>query len=183
MKKEGNIDRMPNFAFRAMSAVFALLDRFFPRVDRRLAGFDIREGMTVVDYGCGPGRYAIRFARRVGESGKVYAVDVQELALQVVERRARAENLGNITPVLADGYRTSIPDHAADRVFALDMFFMVKDPVALLAEIHRITRRDGVLILDDGHQSRQATINKVSRSGKWTIQDQSRYHLRLTPKW
>jgi len=40
------------------------------------------KGMTVVDYGCGPGRYSIKFAEIVGNQGLVYAVDIHELAIE-----------------------------------------------------------------------------------------------------
>jgi ubiquinone/menaquinone biosynthesis C-methylase UbiE len=178
----GDADRMPDFAFRMMSAVFTLIDLISPSVDQRVAGFGIREGMIVVDYGCGPGRYTIRFSRLVGKTGKVYAVDVHELAIETVKRKMKSLGLTNIIPVLAKGYATGIPDHTADMVFALDMFFGVKDPIALLEEIHRILQKDGVLILDDGHQSRQTTLDKVSRSGLWQIQKESQDYLRLRPK-
>ncbi len=82
-----NTDRMPDMALRMMSATFTLKDKLFPSVDKRVATFGIREGMTVVDYGCGPGRYSTRFAKLVGEKGKVYAVDVQPLALETVKRK------------------------------------------------------------------------------------------------
>ncbi len=68
---------MPDMAFRMMSATMALKDTLFPSADKRVATFGIREGMTVVDYGCGPGRYTTRFAKLVGEKGKVYAVGVK----------------------------------------------------------------------------------------------------------
>lgn len=177
----GDVDRMPDLAFRMMSATFTLKDLMFPGVDKRVDGFGIRPGMTVVDYGCGPGRYTTRFSKLVGENGKVFAVDVQDLAIETVKRKMRSQGLDNIIPIVATGYETGIPDNTADMVFALDMFFGVKDPVALLAEIHRIVRRDGILILDDGHQSRQTTTNKIEQSGKWAIKAESRDHLRLIP--
>jgi len=65
-----DIDRMPDFAFRMMSVTIALKGWLFLGVDKRVAGFGIQEGMTVVDYGCGPGRYTTRFAKLVGERGK-----------------------------------------------------------------------------------------------------------------
>jgi hypothetical protein len=40
-------DKMPDFAFRMMSATFALKDWLFPGVDERVAGFGIQEGMTL----------------------------------------------------------------------------------------------------------------------------------------
>jgi ubiquinone/menaquinone biosynthesis C-methylase UbiE len=42
--------------------------------------------MTVVDYGCGPGRYTIRFARLVGANGRVFEVDLRPLAMRMVEQ-------------------------------------------------------------------------------------------------
>ncbi len=179
---KGDQDRMPDLGFRMMSATMTLKDLLFPGVDQRVAGFGIRAGMTVVDYGCGPGRYTTRFSKWVGEKGKVYAVDVQDLAIETVKRKIYSQGLKNIIPVLATGYETGIPDHVADMVFALDMFFGVKDPVTLLAEIHRIVRGGGVLILDDGHQTRQTTIKKINQSGKWVVEKESRDRLRLLPK-
>ncbi len=175
-------DRMPDFAFRMMSATMALKDAIFPSIDKRVASFGIREGMTVVDYGCGPGRYTVRFAKLVGRLGRVYAVDVQELALESVKEKMAAQGLKNIQPILAKGYATDIPTHCADMAFALDMFFGVSDPAALLAELQRIVRPEGVLVLDDGHQSRQRTLEKLNRSGKWEIVEESRDHLRCIPK-
>lgn len=174
-------DRMSDLAFQLMSASFAVLDFFFPRVERRVARFEITQGMTVVDYGCGPGRYTIRFAKLVGDGGKVYAVDIQELALEKVRRRAQSEGLDNIVPVLADGYRTEIPKDAADMVFALDMFFGVADPSALLIELHRIVKPDGILVISDEHQSRKKALAKIERSGKWQVVEQNDDHIRCAP--
>jgi ubiquinone/menaquinone biosynthesis C-methylase UbiE len=84
-------DRMSDFAFKMMSVIMSLKDWLFPGLDQRIAGFGIREGMTVVDYGCGPGRYTTRSARLVGERGKVYAVDVQELALETVKQKIKTQ--------------------------------------------------------------------------------------------
>jgi len=179
---KGNQDRMPNFAFRIMSAILAL-EELFPRsIDKRVAGFGIQKGQTVVDYGCGPGRYTTRFAKWIGEQGIVYAVDVQELAIESVKRKMKSQGLKNIIPIVARGYETGIPEHSADIVLALDMFFLVKDPTALLAEIHRVLRPDGLLILDDGHKSRKSTLEKITQAGNWTIKEASKDHLRCIPK-
>jgi len=56
------------------------MDFIYPYVKKRSKTFGISEGMTVIDYGCGPGRYTTEFAKIVGEKGKVYAVDIHEMA-------------------------------------------------------------------------------------------------------
>ncbi len=176
-----NPDRMPDFAFRGMVWLMNIEDFFWRRIDARAATFGIQPGMTVVDYGCGPGRYTTRFARLVGEGGRVYAVDIHELALREVQKRAGRLGLRNVTPVLAHGYDSTLLEGVADVVCCLDMFFGVRDPSALLAELRRITRPAGVLVIDDGHQSRSTTLAKIRASGHWAIVRESRDHLVCRP--
>jgi ubiquinone/menaquinone biosynthesis C-methylase UbiE len=70
------------------------LRRFIFRPDRlveRLTG----PGDTVLDIGCGPGLFTRAIARRVGDSGKVIAVDIQEEMLRLLEENARREGLSS----------------------------------------------------------------------------------------
>jgi len=174
-------ERMSNLGFRLMSLTFDLVDLVRPYIDRRVTTFGIREGMTVVDYGCGPGRYTTRLAKLVGDRGKVYAVDIHELANEAVKDKAAKLDLHNIQPVLAQGYECGLPDHVADVVCALDMFFGIKQPTEFLAELKQITRPDGVLVIDDGHQPRQMTKDKILASGLWVIREETPDHLTCRP--
>lgn len=177
-----NQDRMSNFAFQLMSFIISLQELFPKGIDNRIQEFGIQKGQTIVDYGCGPGRYTLRFAKQVGEEGKVYAVDVQELAIEYVKRKMNSQKIYNIIPIIADGYETGIPSHIADIVLALDMFFLMKEPSALLSEIHRIVKPDGYLILDDGHRSRNSTLGKINQCGIWILEGASHDYLRCIPK-
>jgi ubiquinone/menaquinone biosynthesis C-methylase UbiE len=174
----GRMERMSDFSFRMMAATMKLLDWVWPRVDRRVQKFEIQPGMAVVDYGCGPGRYTRRFSRLVGPAGKVYAVDIQPLALDMVKRDMARYGMHNVVPVLAEGYNSGLPDECADMVFALDMFFGVSQPTTFLKELKRIARKDGLLVIDDGHQSREKTLAKIQAAGEWTIVEQSPDHLK-----
>jgi len=96
-------ERMSNRSFQMMTLFMRVIDFFIPYIKKRVRGFGIQEGMTVVDYGCGPGRYATRLAELVGEKGKVYAADIHELAIEAVKKKMEKHNLRNIEPVLVDG--------------------------------------------------------------------------------
>ncbi len=172
---------MPNIGFRLMSLIMDFQDFLYPRIGKRVKIFAIAEGMTVVDYGCGPGRYTIRFSKLVGDKGKVYAVDIHELAIKAVKKKMEKYHLRNVEPVLARGYHSGISDHIADRVAAIDMFFSVPDPLTFLEEIHRITKKDGLLIIDDGHQSRKTTKERIISSGCWDIIEETPDHLKCGP--
>jgi len=175
-------ERMSDLSFRGMTFIFKVVDLIFPYVGRRINKFGIGEGMTVVDYGCGPGRYATRQARLVGETGNVYAVDIHELATAAVSKKIDKQKLKNIEPILAEGYNSTLPDHVADVVCAIDMFFMIKEPTDFLAELRRITKDDGKLIVDNGPRRRRVTKQKILDSGLWEIMEETSDHLECKPR-
>jgi len=175
------VDRMSDLGFRLMIAAFWLLDTFFPYVDRRVRGFGLAPGMTVVDYGCGPGRYTVFYSRLAGPRGRVYAVDIHAMAIDLVNRKKERFGLENVEAVLADGYHSGLPAGTAHLVTAIDIFFGIHDQKAFLAELKRIARPDGILVIDDGHQSRRATRQQIEAAGSWKIVEETRDHLKCRP--
>ena len=175
-------ERMSNVSFRMMVLFFDIIDFVYPHVARRAERFGIGAGMTVVDYGCGPGRYTLNFAKLVGEEGKVYALDIHELAIETVKKRMAKRNLRNVQPILIEGYSSTLPDGTADVVCAIDMFFIIKSPAEFLAELKRITKRNGILVIDDGHQPRSSTRQKILDSGLWDIFEETPDHLKCKPR-
>ncbi|MCK4241915.1 MAG: methyltransferase domain-containing protein, partial [Dehalococcoidia bacterium] len=61
-----------------MSLTYKFRDLRLPRMDI-LKEVGIEPGFHVLDYGCGPGSYTIPLAELVGESGKIYALDIHPL--------------------------------------------------------------------------------------------------------
>jgi len=173
---------MSNSSFRMMILLFDIIDFFYPHVAKRARRFGIAEGMTVVDYGCGPGRYTVNLAALVGERGKVYAIDIHDLAVETVKKRIAKRNLKNVQPILIEGYNSTLPNETADVVCAIDMFFMIKSPSEFLAEIKRIVKKNGILAIDDGHQPRVATKQKILDSGLWDIFEETPDHLKCRPR-
>ena len=178
------IDRMPDFAFKGMAFLFVFWD-FFREItsqfSRRLARFGIESGHTVIDYGCGPGGYLKAASNLLGQDGKVYAVDIHPLAIQAVRKKTAKYGLRNVAPILTNEYRCSLGDRTADVIYALDMFHMVKNPDDFLSECHRLLKKEGHLIIDDGHQSRKETKRKIAGSELWKIVEEARGHLSCTP--
>src|SRR5574341_1684812 len=60
----------------------------------------IKEGSTVADIGAGSGWFTVRAARRVGNAGSVYAVDINRDYLDYIEKRTKRESLANIRIIL-----------------------------------------------------------------------------------
>ena len=172
---------MSNLSFRLMCLIFNIVDAFYKYIPKRIENFGIAPGMTIVDYGCGPGRYTFPFAEKVGSTGKIYATDIHELAVKAVQKRAARNGIHQVEALLAEGYNTSIPSKCADMVCALDMFFIVSDTNNFLGELHRICKPGGTLILDDGHQSRSKTLKAIQDSSFWEITEQTADHIKCKP--
>ena len=174
------IDRMPDWAFRTMALSFRIRDRFVRR-DKILDAFGIRPGMNVVDYGCGPGSYIGKASELAGADGRVYAVDIHELAVEAVRKLVAKKKLPNVTALLVSNGRCPLADNSADLIYALDMFHMVADPSAFLKELRRISKTDGVLFIDSGHQGRDQAGTKIDASGAWAIVEEHPRYFKCRP--
>jgi len=179
--------KLSNTEFMLMRGFMRFVDHVHPHVPQRAASFGIIPGMTVVDYGCGPGRYTVEFCRLVGSEGRVIAVDLLEIALQQTEERLKAQGLdgsgdfGSVELRLAQGYKSGIPSEVADMVCAIDMFHHVS-PLPFLQEAYRITKPDGVLLISGGHQTRNIIKKHVAASGLWEIVEDTRHFLKYRKK-
>jgi ubiquinone/menaquinone biosynthesis C-methylase UbiE len=171
---------MPDAAFRLMALMFRIRGLFI-RKDRVLDAFDIRPGQHIADYGCGPGSCIRKASELVGAEGRVYAVDIHELAVQAVEKLIRKKNLRNVTAMLAADGACPLEARSLDLIYALDMFHMVPDPETFLKELHRACKPGGVLFLDNGHQSREEARKKILASGVWEIVEENRRCMKCRP--
>ena len=148
MAKEGK--RESDIAFRLMALTYMLRD-LFQNPRRSLEKARVGRGMSVVDYGCGPGSFTIPAAQLVGPEGKVFAVDIHPLAVKSVEEKARRKGLENVRTILVQEYDTGIQDSSIDRVLLIDTIHSIDDPNAPFREIHRMLKPDGLLSMEKGH--------------------------------
>jgi ubiquinone/menaquinone biosynthesis C-methylase UbiE len=174
------IEKMPDFTFRMMK-LFFIFYYFFKPARKKLRKFGIKQGSTIIDYGCGTGACIKDASLMVGEKGTVYAVDIHEMAMSSVEKLIKKHNLTNVITVITDGKKSEIPDGTADLIYALDMFHMVKDTTVFLKELCRMTKQEGTLIIEDGHQARSAAKEKILKSGSWKIIEEAKEFLKCSP--
>ena len=80
---------------------------------QKVLGNFVKEGMTVMDLGCGMGHFSIGMAGLVGGTGRVIAVDLQQKMLDVMERRAQRAGLADrILPHLCQADDIGIEEQA-----------------------------------------------------------------------
>jgi ubiquinone/menaquinone biosynthesis C-methylase UbiE len=168
---------MPNLGFRGMSAMFAIRDRL-RKPEKVLRKTGIKEGQVVLDFGCGPGSYAIAAAGLVGGQGRVYALDIHPLAVRSVEDRSRKKGLANVSTILS-ARDTGLPGESVDLVLAFDMIHMVKDKEALLRELHRVLKPAGVLSILTEHGKPERILEVAVSGGLFSLRDRQGRLLNL----
>jgi ubiquinone/menaquinone biosynthesis C-methylase UbiE len=135
-----------------------------------LRGIGVRDGLTVLDFGCGRGNYAIPCARIVGRSGRVYALDKNRAALDEVMRRARREGLDNITRMETSGaVHIATTDAAVDVVLLYDIFwyFTLEDPrlSELLSEVDRVAKPGALVSVYPKHINAELLRATIEAAG------------------
>jgi ubiquinone/menaquinone biosynthesis C-methylase UbiE len=107
----------------------------------------IKEKMTVGEVGAGGGRVAVRVAKKVGQSGKVYANDITESALQYMRDRIKRENITNL--VVIEGTLTDprFPEEELDIVYLTNTYRHLDKPVEVLKNIKPSLKTGGRLAI------------------------------------
>jgi len=110
------------------------------QVNRVMDILDIRPGKNVADIGAGSGWFTVRAARRVTETGNVYAVDINPDAIHYIENRAEKEQLHNVKTVLSKADDAQLPANSVDAVLLLKTYHEVEKPVVLLRDLRAALR-------------------------------------------
>ena len=109
----------------------------------------VKEGMTVMDIGCGLGCFSIGLAKMVGKKGKVYSVDMQRGMLDRLMKRAKKVGVADIIKThQCESHKIGL-DAWLDFALAFWMIHETPDALDLLKQIHSLLKPDGVLFLAD----------------------------------
>jgi SAM-dependent methyltransferase len=112
------------------------------QIDRVMDILGIGPGKNVADVGAGSGWFTVRAAKRVTDSGRVYAVDINPEAVHYIENRAEKEQLKNVKAILGREDDPLLPAIQIDAVLLLKTYHEVAKPVVLLRNL-RASLRSG----------------------------------------
>ncbi len=168
------------FFYYFMSVAFKIRDTLIPR-EKILAEVNIKPGYSILDFGCGPGSYTFPATYIVGESGMVYAADINPSAIQQISRKAAIENMHNIKTIQTECV-TGLEDKTIDVAFMYDMFHMLKHPNQVLKEIHRILKIEGKLSFSDHHMKESDIKKGVEGSGLFELKEKQKMTYCFCPR-
>ncbi len=98
-------------------------------------------GKSVADIGAGSGFFTVLAARRVGDKGTVYAVDINAAAIQYIDARIKKEDLRNVKPILGKENDPLLPA-PVDAVLLLKTYHEVAQPIVLFRNLRNSLAKD-----------------------------------------
>jgi predicted methyltransferase len=109
----------------------------------------VKPGQRVADIGSGYGYFTFRLAARVGAEGKVYAVDIDEEAVDKVRQRKEREKLGQVEPILGESGDPRLPNDL-DAVLIVDTYHEFREYDRMTQAVFRALKPGGRLVIIDG---------------------------------
>ncbi len=112
---------------------------------RLLEELRLEPGHTVADVGCGPGADISSMAALVAPGGRVIGLDADPDMVEVAQRRFSSNS--NVDIRLGDAHQLEIAAASVDRARTDRILQHVADPQAVVAQLARIIRPDGLVVM------------------------------------
>jgi ubiquinone/menaquinone biosynthesis C-methylase UbiE len=144
------------YAFSPPAFMGFLLDSDFRKKlqppDKLIKRSGIKEGMSILEVGCGSGAFTISAARASGIKGEVYALDIQpRMLMQLKKKLSRPENrdIKNIKLVEGDAHKLPFNDNSFDVVYTVTVLQELQDQNIALKEMKRVLKPGGILAISE----------------------------------
>ena len=142
------------------------------QIDRVMDILKISEGKSVADLGAGSGWFTTRAAKRVGERGKVFAVEINQEYINYINDRAKKENFTNIQTVLGTEDDPKVPNESVDAVLILKTYHEIGQPIKVLQNLRRSMKKGARLGIidkngkgDDHGIDKKQVVEEAKRAG------------------
>ncbi|MBA3270522.1 MAG: class I SAM-dependent methyltransferase [Acidobacteria bacterium] len=114
---------------------------------RALAIMKVMPGATVADIGAGSGYFTERLSQLVGPTGKVFATDIQQGMLDLLQQRLVRQGIGNVTLILGAPADPRLAAASIDLALMVDVYHELSAPQTVLAHIRAALKPGGRLVL------------------------------------
>lgn len=143
--------------------------------EKVLNALGVTPGMVIGEVGAGRGRYAVKFAERVGPKGKIYANDILPEKLKYLDHRCRRDGIPNIETILGTFTDPRLPKGKLDMVYVVNTYHHIEKQAEVMRNIIPSLKPNGRLVLieadpkkggHEGHSTpRETVLNELSEAG------------------
>ena len=115
-----------------------------------IAKLAITRGSRVADLGAGGGYFTWYLASAVESRGTVYAVEIDDTALNIIREKMKSRGITNVMPIQADLGDAKLPE-PVDLVFSCDTYHHMSDRVVYFQSLQRYLKPNGQVAILDYH--------------------------------
>src|SRR2546425_3155470 len=115
--------------------------------DEALNIIGVKRGSTVADVGAGSGYMTAKLAKRVGNNGVVYAIDIQPAMIALLEERMKKAKIANVRSVIGTVDDPKLPPASIDMALLVDVYHEFSQPQVMLRRIHEALKPGGRMVL------------------------------------
>ena len=105
------------------------------RTDLLIDALKLREGEVVADIGCGSGFISRKIAKKIGASGVVYGVEIQQEMLDLLMKRMAMFRIANVKPVLGTVTDPKLPPASCDTMILVDVYHEFDFPYEMIGNM------------------------------------------------
>ncbi len=112
------------------------------------------KGQVVADIGAGSGYLTTRLSERVGETGIVYAVDIQQEMLDYIKKRIQEKDIKNVALILNTMDDPKLPEGSLDSAILLSAYHEMANPIEFMKRLKSALKPHGkVAIMEFSDES------------------------------
>ena len=115
--------------------------------DQIIEAITLKPGQSIADIGAGGGYFSLRFAKIVGQEGKVYAVDASRDFLEFIKKSAKDKGLNNVIPTLVSEDKLDLPEKNLDFVFMRNVTHHIPNRVKYFRNLKDFLKPDSKIII------------------------------------
>jgi ubiquinone/menaquinone biosynthesis C-methylase UbiE len=116
------------------------------RTDLLIEALNLKPGDIAADIGAGTGYISERMARKVGETGLVYAEDIQPEMIDLLNDKLRSKGIKNVKPLLGDLTDPKLPPAGVDLIIMVDVYHELDQPYEMTEAMIRGLKPGGRLV-------------------------------------
>jgi arsenite methyltransferase len=117
--------------------------------DEVIAALGIKKNETLADIGAGSGYFSFRFAPKVGNGGRIYAVDINPDMIVYMNQRIRDMKLTNVVTVLSLPSDPLLMDASVNRFFICNTYHHIENRPSYIARMKKMLKPGGEIIVVD----------------------------------
>jgi len=120
--------------------------------DQVIEALELSEGDVIADIGAGGGYFIERFSKRVGKSGHVYAVDVQDIMITLLKERVNKNKLDNVTVIKGRFETPMLPSNSVDIAFFSSVYKEISERIEYMKEMRKCLKTYGRAAILEFHK-------------------------------